>query len=165
MVDFDQKLGKEKAARLEEALLHMGILDALIIAPQYREQVLQSEEGCCDRYLFTDAEYVRNNLMDWLDIDNPDHDMFLYQNVSGVLSAITSGRSDQAATWIDEDGNYKIGVLEGTVTKQYTPCFIGSTAREQYRLDKIAELQQLLEEKQKRNRNRRTGNRKKSRVV
>lgn len=149
MVDFDQKLGKEKAARLEEALLHMGILDALIIAPQYREQVLQSEEGCCDRYLFTDAEYVRNNLMDWLDIDNPDHDMFLYQNVSGVLSAITSGRSDQAATWIDEDGNYKIGVLEGTVTKQYTPCFIGSTAREQYRLDKIAELQQLLEEKQK----------------
>ena len=149
MVDFDQKLGKEKAARLEEALLHMGILDALIIAPQYREQVLQSEEGCCDRYLFTDAEYVRNNLMDWLDIDNPDHDMFLYQNVSGVLSAITSGRSDQAATWIDEDGNYKIGVLEGTVTKQYTPCFIGSTAREQYRLDKIAELQQLLDEKQK----------------
>ena len=71
------------------------------------------------------------------------------RNVSGVLSAITSGRSDQAATWIDEDGNYKIGVLEGTVTKQYTPCFIGSTAREQYRLDKIAELQQLLEEKQK----------------
>ena len=62
MVDFDQKLGKEKAARLEEALLHMGILDALIIAPQYREQVLQSEEGCCDRYLFTDAEYVRTTL-------------------------------------------------------------------------------------------------------
>ena len=103
MVDFDQKLGKEKAARLEEALLHMGILDALIIAPQYREQVLQSEEGCCDRYLFTDAEYVRNNLMDWLDIDNPDHDMFLYQNISGVLSAITSGRSDQqenSIAWI-----------------------------------------------------------------
>lgn len=149
IVDFDRKLDREKSARLEEALLNMGILDALIIAPQYRDQVLQTEEGCCDRYLFTDAEYAKNNLMEWLDIDNPDNDMFLYQNVSSVLSAISAGKSDQAATWIDENGNYRIGVLEGTVTNQYTPCFIGLAAREQYRLDKITELQQLAEEKRK----------------
>lgn len=43
-----------------------------------------------------------------------------------------------------------MGILEGTITKNYTPCFIGSGAREAYRLRKIRELEELcnLQEKE-----------------
>src|SRR5699024_11836622 len=61
LVDFDSRLDEKQAARLEEALLRMGILDALIIPQEYREQVLQGTEGVCDRYIFTDARRVKEN--------------------------------------------------------------------------------------------------------
>lgn len=183
VVDFDQRLSEKQAARLEEALLHMGILDALIIPAEYRDQVLQIDEGVCDRYLFTDAVRVRENLMDLLDIENEVNDILLYQNVSAALSALgrraapggrgadsagntereagrengreagrEAGRSagrpgaerEPGGSWIDDRGNYGMGVLEGTTTGTYTSKYIGASSRERYRQDKIRELETLL---------------------
>lgn len=150
VIDFDSKLDEAKRAYLEEALLHMGILDALIVSEEYREQVLALDVGVCDRYIFSDAAYVRNNIMDFLDVDNEEGDIFLYQNVSRILTAIGWKEQDEEAviesvekngTWIDKNGNYGIGIIEGTITKKYTPCFIGAYAREQYRIKKIQELE------------------------
>ena len=150
VIDFDSKLDEAKRAYLEEALLHMGILDALIVSEEYREQVLALDVGVCDRYIFSDAAYVRNNIMDFLDVDNEEGDIFLYQNVSRILTAIGWKEQDEEeviesveknGTWIDKNGNYGIGIIEGTITKKYTPCFIGTYAREQYRIKKIQELE------------------------
>lgn len=148
MVDFDGNLNEEQTARLEEALMQMGILDALIIPAQYKEQVLSIDGDVCDRYLFTDADYVKSNLMELLDIDDEKNDILTYQNVSRILTGIgwKSGNSEEetgGGTWVDENGNFGMGILEGTITKNYTPCFIGSGAREAYRLRKIRELEEL----------------------
>lgn len=155
MVDFDGNLNEEQTARLEEALMQMGILDALIIPAQYKEQVLSIDGDVCDRYLFTDADYVKSNLMELLDIDDEKNDILTYQNVSRILTGIgwKSGNSEEetrGGTWVDENGNFGMGILEGTITKNYTPCFIGSGAREAYRLRKIRELEELcnLQEKE-----------------
>ena len=127
-----------------------AILDALIVPEEYREQALALDAGVCDRYIFSDAAYVRNNIMDFLDVDNEEGDILLYQNVSRILTAIGWKEQDEETisesieknrTWIDKRGNYGIGIIEGTVTKNYTPCFIGAYAREQYRIKKIQELE------------------------
>lgn len=55
------------------------------------------DAGVCDRYIFSDAAYVRNNIMDFLDVDNEEGDILLYQNVSRILTAIGwegTGRRD-----------------------------------------------------------------------
>lgn len=141
IVDFDTSLSEEVKGMLEEALLRMGVLDALIISSQYREQVMQMDLGLCDKYLFTDAAEVQTNLMTALHIDEEKNSILLYQTVSSILSSIGWNGSD-AETWIDAQGNYKLGILEGTVTKQRKPKFIGTLARLRYREAKIRELQE-----------------------
>lgn len=147
MVDFGRNLSEEQTARLEEALLRMGILDALIIPEEYREQIMALDGDVCDNYLFTDASYVGSNLMELLDIDDSENNILVYQNVSKILTAVgwkAENRKDMSGgTWIDEKGNFGMGILEGTITGNHVPCFIGAFAREQYRLRKIQELEEL----------------------
>lgn len=145
IVDFDETLSEEMKGRLEEALLRMGVLDALIVSGDYRERVLQLGEGLCDKYLFTDVELVQDNLMEVLHIDEEKNSILLNQTVTDILSSI-GWEGDQSGTWIDEQGNYRLGVIEGTVTKQYKPQFIGTLARERYRQGKIRELENLCSE-------------------
>lgn len=147
MVDFDRTLTKEQTAALEEALLQTGILDALIVSSEYREQVRELEQGACDKYIFSDVTHVKENLIQALDVDNGSNDILLYQKVSNILSAIGWGAGEEAgSTWIDAEGNYRLGILEGTVTKVYEPRYIGVQARENYRRQRIKELTGLLSE-------------------
>ncbi len=142
-VDFDSRLTPEQAGRLEEALDSMGILDALIVPAEYREQVLKLDGGVCDRYLFGDAAYVKQSLTELLDVDNPEEDIFYQQKVSNVLRSIGYTASDKGpSTWIGEDGNYRIGILEGTVAGEFESRYIGAKAREAYRSRQIEELRE-----------------------
>ena len=146
-IEFGQNLEPERADRLEEALLQMGVLDALIISEEYRENVLALDSGVCDKYIFSDVSHVQENLNSVLDVDNGEHDILLYQSISNILSSIGFGRkTEQGTSWIDEQGNYRLGVLEGTVTGEYRARFIGVGAREQYRREKIEELESLCRE-------------------
>ena len=131
-IEFDQILEEERRNHLEEALLEMGILDALIVPEEYREQALALDAGVCDRYIFSDAAYVRNNIMDFLDVDNEEGDILLYQNVSRILTAIGWKEQDEETisesieknrTWIDKRGNYGIGIIEGTVNEKLYAMF------------------------------------------
>lgn len=141
-VDFDSRLNPQQAARLEEALLQMGILDALIIPAEYREQVLKLDEGVCDRYIFSDVKRVRDNVMEALDVDNPDQDILLHQLVAGVLCGIGFGGEESGPeTWINHSGHYRLGILEGTITGKYEAQFIGARTREQSRQKRILQLQ------------------------
>lgn len=152
-VDFDAKLKEKQAAALEEALMQMGILDALIIPPDYREQVLRVDKGSCDRYLFGDLQTVRGNIMEALDVDNPDQDLILHQLIGNVLCGIGySGNEGNGNTWVDPEGNYHLGVLEGTITLEYEAQFIGARTRERSRRRRLNQLQeeygQLCREKE-----------------
>ena len=126
-IEFDQILEEERRNHLEEALLEMGILDALIVPKEYREQVYALDKGVCDRYLFSDVAHVRESLQEVLEVENGENDILFYQNISNILSAIRFGdtHAEHGESWIDANGNYRIGVLEGTITGEYQARFIG----------------------------------------
>lgn len=152
-VDFDGGVSVERAAALEEALLQMGLLDALIIPAEYREQVLKTDRGNCDRYLFSDLQTVRDNVMEVLDVDNPERDILLHQLIGNVLRGIGYHEAPAAAdTWINPEGHFRLGVMEGTITLEYEAQFIGARTRERARQRRIEQLQeeygQLLQEKE-----------------
>lgn len=148
-VDFAEHLSASEASRLEEALLQMGILDALLVSADDREKILEMDEGLCDRYLFSDVAHVKQSLLEVLDVDNGAQDILFYQRVSHILSSIGYACRDAGSTCVDTGGNYRIGVLEGTVTGTYEARFIGAGARENYRRQKIEELEELLLKLQK----------------
>ena len=147
VVDFDSSVTEEEKSMIEEALLSMGILDALIIAPEYKEYVLAMEEGSCDKYIFSDVQTVKDNFTKVLhaDILEGESNRIEYLNITSAIQGIGYGKSE-ANTWIDSRGNYQIGIVEGTVTKEYTAKYIGVHAREQFRLQQIQRLECEIEE-------------------
>lgn len=54
-------------------------------------------------------------MLELLNIDNEENDILFYQKISNVLSSIgyISSNEKEASTWIHENGNFKMGILEG----------------------------------------------------
>lgn len=146
-VDFAEQLSAEEAARLEEALYRMGILDALIVPEQYRQRVLEMGTDACDTYIFTDVSAAAKGIEGILQADGCEDDILLYQNISRALAAISVQRTKSGqGTWIGEDGNFGIGLLEGNLTGTYEACFIGASARERFRQRKLEQMEEQCRE-------------------
>ena len=145
-IDFDNTLSKEQCSRLEAAFFQMGILDALVVAPDYRKQIIDMDKTVCDKYLFTDTVKLQKNLSEMFSVENGENDIVLSMQLQNILSGIGYGMQERNATWIDQDGHYAIGVLEGTVSSDYESKYIGSTAREKHRLDCIMKLESKVQE-------------------
>lgn len=143
-IEFDQELDMEARNHLEEALLSMGILDALLVEEQYKEQALAMDPGCCDRYLFLQKQCSGKSLLDVLELNDTADTVFLNQKLTGILSSIAY--DVQGATSIARDGTYQIGVLSGTITRNYEAGFLGAQAREQNRRAKIAACEKAMAE-------------------
>ena len=167
VVEFGQELSgdPERCGRLEEALLEMGILDALVIEEQYRDQVMEADPGCADRYLFVQPHYAEKSLLDVLDLNDSVNDIFMNQRITGILGNIAlSERPEEAEgagsggsagigasmTAVRPDGSYQIGVVSGTISGEHEAGFIGVQAREKNRQAKIASCRELLAENEQR---------------
>ena len=163
VVEFGRELSGDpkRCGRLEEALLEMGILDALVIEEQYREQVMKADPGCADRYLFVQTHHAEKSLLDVLDLNDSVNDIFMNQRITGILGNIAlSERLEEAEgagsggsagigasmTAVRPDGSYQIGVVSGTVSGEHEAGFIGVQAREKNRQAKIASCRELLAE-------------------
>lgn len=143
-IDFVEALEEEKRNRLEEALLRMGVLDALIVDYEYREKIFALKQGTCDTYIFSDVGSVKGNLGMLLEISNEENDILFYQKVSKVLSGLGyDNRDKDCLSWIDPWGNYKSGILEGTITGEYQAKFIGVRTREIYRNKQVGILEEV----------------------
>lgn len=158
VVEFGQELSgnPERCGRLEEALLEMGILDALVIEEQYKDQVMEADPGCADRYLFVQPHYAEKNLLDVLDLNESVNDIFFNQRITGILGNIALGGNDEpkgaggSMTSVCPDGSYQIGVISGTISGEHEAGFIGVQAREKNRQAKIASCRELLAENEQR---------------
>ncbi len=171
VLEFGRELSgdPERCGRLEEALMEMGILDALVIEEQYRDQVMEADPGCADRYLFVQPHYVEKSLLDVLDLNDSVNDIFMNQRITGILGNIgLSGSEDpegaasggsvlagsagigESMTAVRPDGSYQIGVVSGTISGQHEAGFIGVQAREKNRQAKIASCRELLAENEQR---------------
>ncbi len=143
LLEFSQSLQKEDCDHLEEALLHMGILDALVIEERYREQVLAMDPGCADKYLFVQNQHAQRSLLDVLELNDEVNDIFSNPRITGILSNIAY--DGEGGTAIAKDGTYQIGVIAGTITGQHEAGFLGTKAREQNRLAKMAACREEIE--------------------
>lgn len=148
-IDFDQTLSKEQCSRLEAAFFQMGILDALVVSPDYRKQIIAMDKTVCDKYLFTDAVKLQANLSELFTVENGENDIVLSMQLQNILSGIGYGVQKENTTWVDPNGHYAIGILEGTVSSDYESKYIGSAAREKHRLDCITKLQAKVQEIEK----------------
>ena len=146
-IDFAETISEDMAGRIEEALEQMGLLDAIIVSPEYKEEIYSMEYGMCDCYIFEDVTHVQNSLLEVLEVDNPNQDILLFQKISNILMGVGYGDIVERTqhTWIDERGNFQLGILSGTVTKEKKARYIGTTARQRYRQQKIEELTQKLQ--------------------
>lgn len=138
VIDFDNRLTREECDNLEEALLLMGILDALIIDEQYRETVLALDKGMCDRYIFADKGHVKESLLEALSVGEEANDIFMNQRIVQILGNI--GYAKEGSTFISKNGYYGNGVLTGTISREYKAKYIGVRARGEHRNAKIVEL-------------------------
>ena len=131
VIEFGNNLDEEECNRLEEALLKMGILDALVIDEQYKEQVLHLEQGCEDHYLFSCKNGQKDiqsecSLLDVLELNEEVNDIFSNQRLTGILGSIAYDNESMIA--VAEDGTYRMGVLAGTVTGEYEAGYLGTKA-------------------------------------
>ena len=111
-IEFGDSLTEQECNHLEEALLSMGILDALVVDASYREQVLTMEEGCEDRYLFVQKSYSGKSLLDVLELNDSMNDIFSNQRLTGILSGIAY--NEESMISVSSEGIYQMGVLSGT---------------------------------------------------
>ena len=142
VIEFGENLKEEACNHLEEALLKMGILDALVIDEQYKEQVLKQEKGCEDHYLFVGQAAPGRSLLDILELNEEVNDIFSNQRLTGILGSIAY--DNESVLSVAEDGTYHMGVLTGTVTGEYEAGFLGTKAREKQRLAKMEECRQRI---------------------
>lgn len=148
VIEFGQELDETACNRLEEALLRMGILDALVVDEEYKEQVLRWEKGCEDRYLFAEKGTAEKSLLDVLELNEEMNDIFSNQRLTRILGSIAYNADTNTA--ISSDGTYRMGILTGTVTGEYEAGFLGRRARERLRQAKIEECKtRMFELKEK----------------
>lgn len=147
LVDFKPTLSNEECDYLEEALLDMGILDALVVDENHREKVLAADPGCADRYLFVQPGQRKESLLAQLDLDGSVQDLFAYQRISGILGGISwETREETPQTAVYADGSYQIGAVSGKISGEHRASFIGAQARERVRQDEIARCLAALAE-------------------
>ncbi|MFP4697557.1 MAG: TIGR02680 family protein [Eubacteriales bacterium] len=146
--DFKDNLTEEQKGIIEEALLDMGILDALIVPPKYKDQILIPNKEIADKYIFADPKILQHELSQYLKIDTKDQKTVELEVLDDVLKSFLLDPLEQG-TFISETGQYGLGILRGHVSKNYTPQFIGYEARKRYKAKKINELQVQVEEYEK----------------
>lgn len=142
VIEFDTGLSDEACNHLEEALLKMGILDAIVVDEQYKEQVLKHAAGCEDHYLFASKAVEGKSLLDVLELNDEVNDIFSNQRLTSILSNISYDEANDIS--VMADGTYHMGVLNGTITGEYTAGFLGTKARERNRQLKIAECKNKI---------------------
>lgn len=142
-VDFNESLEEEVKGRIEEALLDMGLLDALIVPENYKDKVMSLDTEGADKYVFSMPKFLMHDISEFLKVDITEANGIKASHIDNALKSILIDKTKEG-TYISERGEYSIGILRGKVSKNYSPKFIGSAARKKYREELIGKLQEEL---------------------
>lgn len=131
-VDFNEAVPEEVRGRIEEALSDMGILDALIISEKYLDKLPDMPEDAADKYIIPNPQFLTQELSQLLKPIVPQDCAVSFQDIDNVLKSILLDKYN-SSTYIDENGNYCVGILSGATTSQYSAKYLGAEARKRYR--------------------------------
>ena len=143
VIDFVETVSEEQKNRLEEALFHMDLLDAVVVPDHYRNQVMEYREGMRDTYLFTSPHRIQKNISDFLEVSMEQEDIVFYQELTTLLESIGTVEGTAGV----KGGMFWQGMLQGTVSGTYQAKYIGVKAREAYKQKQIQIFMELLEQK------------------
>ena len=139
VIDFEEDVEEKVRGQIEEALLDMGLLDALIVPETYKKQVLAMDKGMADKYIFANPQYLSHELSKLLKPEKLDDVRITHEDIDNALKSIMLYDQD-SLTYVSETGEYGMGILKGKASGEYVSKFIGTKSREQYRRQMIEEL-------------------------
>ncbi|MEJ6949442.1 TIGR02680 family protein [Natronospora cellulosivora (SeqCode)] len=140
-VDFRDDLSQEARGVLEEALIDMGLLDALIVPEEYREEdVLNMDRGMADKYIFSNPQYMTHELSLFLKAEKVEDSQITPAIIDQALKSIVLNKGD-SLTFLNEKGEFSIGILRGKASASFEAKYIGVQAREEYRQQVIEGLE------------------------
>lgn len=135
-LDFNSNVDDKTKGIIEEALINMGLLDALIVEDKYKSEILDLTVGE-DKYIFADTTLLNSELNKYLISENIEN--INLQNIQTIIQNILFN-SDKSNIYINDDRTYSIGIIKGKVSQNAVSRFIGSNSRELYRKQIIDEL-------------------------
>lgn len=138
-VEFNKDASEDMRGRVEEALSDMGILDALIIPEKYLDKLPAVSENAADKYIVPNPQYLSQELSQLLKPVANEETGVGFQDIDNALKSIMLDKYD-SSTYIDDNGNYCIGILSGSTTSRYTAKYLGIEARKRYRQEIIDKL-------------------------
>lgn len=145
LVDFRDEIDEGIKGILEEAIMDMGLLDAVIVPEKYKDKFLDTEANMADKYIFPCEKMSENNLFSILKPVIPDDSYIKAAEVETVLKSIAL-EDEGGLAYLNIEGDYAIGILKGKTTSNYVPKFIGAQARKRYRIEMIQKLELEINE-------------------
>ncbi len=143
-VDFSDDLPLETRGILEEALMDMGLLDAVIVPEEHKEDLYNMDSGMADKYIFPNPQYMTHELSLLLKAEKTEDNQITPANIDQALKSIVLNKQD-SLTYLNEKGEFSIGIIKGKASGSFEAKYIGVKAREQYRNQVIEELESEIE--------------------
>lgn len=138
-VEFQDHVPEPLRERIESALYHAGLLDALITETDV--------EVTCDRVIVPRPVELAHTLADYLQPDVDEGCKVSKTRINEVLQSIVLADREMDGTFmLHEEGRYTLGLIKGHAPAREKALFIGRTARKRWRLEKIAALEAELHE-------------------
>lgn len=142
-VDFVEGVDQDLRNIIEGNLRDMGIMDALIIPEEFKENVFNIDLTSCDKYIDLLNDVEGDNLSRYLKPSKEGMEIG-----EGVVNRVLNSvlLSDSGDTYIGQDGVYRIGIIQGVTSKSYVSSFIGEDARRSYKERLTLELEKEIED-------------------
>lgn len=144
-VDFKDGLGEAEKGKIEEALMDLGLLDALIIPEAYKKQVFDMDREMADKYLFPAPKLFSYNLSTVLTADKTGIPEITPGYVAEVLDSILLEEKEDAL-FLQTQGEYGFGILKGKVSGNRLPKLIGAAARKRFKEEMVREIRDACRE-------------------
>lgn len=139
-VDFRPELDDVIRGRIEEALVDMGLIDALIVPSAYRDKIFSMDREMADKYIFASPQFLMHGLNEFLKPESINVEGITTVDIENVLRSILLDENG-SSTYIDENGRYGIGIIKGRSSRDnYAAKFIGASARKRYKEEMIESL-------------------------
>lgn len=122
----------------------VGLMDALIIPPEYLSEALAMDKNMSDKYISPGAFNMKLNILQYFDIPELRVDGVSQETVDDVLRNILLYDED-GGTFVAEDGTFGIGIIKGKGRDQVKSKFIGYESRKKFREEMIQALSEELE--------------------
>lgn len=141
-IDFKKGVTEEIKACIESALVSMGIIDALVVNEKDRKKALAFNDNHADKYLMAEGNMMGYNLSQYLEVDKVNLEGVDFQTVDQLLTGIYL--DEEKLAYINEKGEYGLGILKGKADNAYEIKYIGASARKKHREALIKQKEEEL---------------------